>query len=261
MSVPSPAPPPLSEPSPPPVARSRLRLVLLLALLAAWSLPWLGREPGSARTGAAAVLSLAAAWGLAVVARFSRTRKGLATGETVVGIVVAGIATWLIAVHHPWIPGPDRRQAWVPIFGPLAALAALDLSIRLRRLPESGAMGREITAIRAGSALVAAAALFVALEPLAAATAAFLGVMPALVHWARTARGARRAIEALSLAAALVLAGAPEAHAVLVPSADSGELLSVWAYVWRVLSGALAVVAAAGLFAPEDRRAVPIAGA
>ncbi len=229
--------------------------MILAALVATWSLPWLGAEPGSARTGATALLALAAAWSLAATAGLARTRRGLSLGETGVGVVVAGVATALIATHHPWVPGPDRRGQWVPIFGPLCALAVLDLSIRLRRLPEAGALGREITAIRAGSALVAAAALSVALEPLAAATAAFLGLMPILVHWAATARNARRAIEALSLAVALVLLAAPEAQAALLPPAASTDVPTVWAYAWRVLSGALALVAAIGLAVPEDRRA------
>ena len=66
----------------------------------------------------------------------------------------------LVATRHPWLPGPDQRASWVPIFGPLAALSLLDLAVRVAR----PAAGLEITVIRAGAAIVAGASLLVALE-------------------------------------------------------------------------------------------------
>jgi hypothetical protein len=255
------APAPLSEPTPPAAGRERVRLALLLVATLAWLQPWLGAERGPHAGGAPAFLGLVAAWGLALTAHLSRTRRGIGNGEAAVAAAVAGALAILLASSHPWIPGGERRVSWIPIFAPLALLGLLDLSVRFRR-PAAGAdgdghdvPGREITAIRAGSALLAAVALVVALEPLPAATAAFLGAVPFLVHWAATARAARRWLEAASLAAAVALVAAPDLHAAAAPADFTALAPTLWPYLWRVLTLGLAGVALLGVLSPGDRAA------
>jgi hypothetical protein len=259
MNEPSPAPrlpPPRGEPPPPAARRERARLALLVALTLAWLGPWLGAERGPHATGAPALLALCAAWGLALTGLLARTRRGTGHGEAAVAALVAGVLAALLAARHPWIPDAERRSSWVPIFAPLALLGVLDLAVRLRGPLESG-LGREITAIRGGSALLAAAALVVALEPLPAATAAFLGATPFLVHFASTARGARRALEVASLAAAAVLLAAPDLRAAAGEAGFAAVAPTLWPYVWRVLAAALAAIAVAGVVSPEGRAEAP----
>jgi hypothetical protein len=225
-------------------------------LTAAWLQPWLGAERGAHAAGAPAFLGLLAAWALALTAFLARTRRGVGYGEATTAAAVAAALAALLAARHPWIPGGERRSSWIPIFAPLALLGLLDLSMRMRR-PAAGEVegGREITAIRGGSALLAAAALVVALEPLPAATAAFLGATPFLVHWAATARGARRAIEGAALLVAVVLVAAPELAA--RPASFAAEAPTLWPYVWRVLSLVLAGFAVVAVLAPEGPAADP----
>jgi hypothetical protein len=256
----------LSEPTPPALRRERTRLALLLAATLVWLQPWLGAERGPHAGGAPAFLGLVAAWGLALAALLARTRRGIGYGEAAAAAAVAGALALLLASAHPWIAGGERRASWIPIFAPLALLGLLDLSVRLRRPAATGdgeglgGPGREITAIRGGSALLAAAALVVALEPLPAATAAFLGTVPFLVHWAGTARAARRALEAASLVAAVVLVAAPDLHAAGRPASFSAVAPTLWPYLWRVVTLGLAGVALLGVLSPEDRTAaVPFA--
>ena len=211
-------------------------------------LPWLGAETGPARSGAPAALALVACWGLAATALLARTRRGLLIGEAATTAAVAALLTWLVAEHHPWLPGPDRRATWVPIFGPLALLALLDLASHLR--PRG--LGREIAAIRAAAALIAAGALLVALEPLPALVALFASVAPVAVAFAPTARAARRAVEALSLAAAAALFAAPDFHRALLPPSTSAEVATLAAFVYRLLAVALVVLAVRGLVVPEE---------
>jgi hypothetical protein len=246
--------PSLSEPTPPAVRRERARLVLLVAATIVWLQPWLGAERGPHAGGAPAFLGLLAAWGLSLSALLARTRRGIGNGEAAVAAAVAGALAGLLAASHPWIPGGERRSSWIPIFAPLALLGLLDLSVRVRR-SESG-LGREITAIRGGSALLAAAALVVALEPLPAVTAAFLGAVPFLVHFTATARAARRALEGASLVAAVVLVAAPDLHAAGRAASFSAVAPTLWPYVWRVLSLGLAGIALVAVLAPEDRTAL-----
>ena len=71
--------------------------------------------------------------------------------------LMAAVMTGLLLAKHPWVPGGDIRSAWVPIFAPLALLAVLDaLVVRFRR-----DAGYEISVIRAGAALFAAAAFVI----------------------------------------------------------------------------------------------------
>jgi hypothetical protein len=259
----SPARPPRPsdlEPSPPAARRDRWRLGHLAGPTLASHAPWVGDEAGPRAAGAPALLALTAAWGLALATSLARTRGGLARGECAVAAAVAAALALLLAADHPWLRAAARRSSWIPIFAPLALLGLLDLATR-RGSPAGEAPGREITAIRGASALLAAAALVVALEPLPAATAAFLGATPFLVHFAASARGARRALEGASLAAALVLLAAPSLETAARPPSFAAVAPTLWPYVFRVLALALAGVAAVGLLSPEDRALVPLPAA
>ena len=240
--------PRLDEPTVAPAPRARLRLAVLAVTAGIWMLPWLGAETGPARSGAPAALALVACWGLAATALLARSRRGLLLGEAATSAAVAALLTWLVAGHHPWLPGPDRRATWVPIFGPLALLALLDLASHLR--PRG--LGREIAAIRAAAALIAAGALLVALEPLPALVALFASVAPVAVAFAPTARAARRAVEALSLAAAAALFAAPDLHRALMPPSPSVELPTIWPWLYYILSIALVAISVWGVVVPEE---------
>jgi hypothetical protein len=245
--------PSLAEPSPPARGRGRFRLLLLVGLGVLWGLPWIGDQRASDVVGAWGLLAFAGAFAAAAAGLLATTRRGLALGETLVGLVLPAAATALIATRHPWFPGGDRRASWVPIFGPLAGLALVDLVVRLRRLPERGEMGREITAIRAASALLAAAALYVALEPLPAVLAGALGLVPAFLHWTRRAANARRVLEALSLLCAVGLLLAPDLQGASVPRPLTSEVGGLLPYAWRAAAATLVVVGLVGVFAPEGR--------
>lgn len=235
------------EETPPATTRARTRLFLLAACVGIWLLPWAGSETGPVRSGAAAALSLLAAWGLGATTLLARTRRGLAVGEAATSAALASLVTILVVAHHPWLPGPDRRATWAPIFGPLALMALLDLVTLVRRVPGV----RAIAVLRIGSALVAAAALFVALEPLPAAVALFLAAGPAVASFSRDARSARRGLEALLLLAAVGCFLAPEAQSLLGVSPESGESPTPWAFLWRLLTIALGLFALRGVILPE----------
>jgi hypothetical protein len=188
------------------------RIVVLALALVLWLLPWSQSfrgftddarvESGASRTGAVAALAFVLAWGLGTTARQARTRRGLDLGEAATSCAVAGLVALLVAIEHPWVPGAGQRSAaWLPIFVPLALLSALDLVVRLRR-PGAGA---EVTAIRAGSGLVAALALAVARQPLPATAALLVALGAGATLLPSTEAGSRRAHDALALAAALAL--------------------------------------------------------
>ena len=233
--------------TPPAAARARARLALVLVGLGLWLLPWLGAERGPARAGAPAALGFAFAWGTAATALLARTRRGLLVGEALTSALVAGTLAALVALHHPWLPGPDRTATLLPIFGPLAALGVLDAVSRLRR----PALGGEVAAIRATAALLCAGALWVAADPLPAVVAVVLALAPAAVVRPVTARGARRGLEALALLAAVALFLAPEAHGWLVAPPVSPESPTVWAFLHPLVAVALAALAVRGLLLPE----------
>jgi hypothetical protein len=246
---------------------ARIRLVLLVLCLGAWCLPWAEAFPrdgdpvarteaGAARTGAPAALAFVAAFGLGATAALARTRRGLAFGEAATCAAVGGAVTALLATSHPWLPAADRRATWVPIFLPLALMALLDVFARRR-----GGIGREVTAIRAASGLLAGAALVVGLQPVPAAAALFLGVSPALSLAAAREDGARRALAALTAAACAALALAPEIlHAIAPPPPAIRETV-LWEYVFRLFAFAAAILSlfgADGVFrAPRDAPPAP----
>jgi hypothetical protein len=241
----------LEEPTPAPVARARWRLAALLVAAGLYLLPWHGAATGAERAGAAAALALLASWGLAATSLLACTRRGVRAGETATCAAVAATVLWLVASRHPWLPGPDRRATLVPVFGPLAVLALLDLLALLRRVP----VGAGVAGIRAGAALVAAAALLVAGQGLPAGVAAFLCVSPVATAFAPGARDARRGLDAVALLAAFALFAAPEIQRALVPPAPSVEVETLWAFLHRVVAVVIAVGAFRGVCWPEPAEA------
>lgn len=230
-----------------PRARARGRLFLLIAAVGVWCLPWIGEATGAQRTGAAGALALAGAWGVAAVLLLARTRRDLLLGEAAVSFAVAGLLTVLVATGHPWIVGPERRDLLLPVFGPLALLAALDLSTRAR----GAAVGVEVPVVRAVAAFLAALAHFVANDRLAAGAALLLALLPAASALPRTARGARRALEGVAFVLAAALFLAPELRAAIAPLPASAAAPTVSAFLHRLLGIGLGVVAGIGLGAPE----------
>ena len=226
----------------------RLRLALLALLALAWVLPWLGDERGTDRTGAVGAIALAAAWGLAATALLAKTRRGLAIGEAATSCAVATLMTVLVVGRHPWLPGPDQRASWVPIFGPLAALSALDLCVRIFR----PAAGIEVTVIRAGAAIVAGLSLVVALQGAPAAAALWVGLAPVAVLWPRTARGAARGREALcALAAAAMLV-------IGISGVDGAlEAPTLWSRAYALFAILLVALATRASFTSAPGAAVP----
>ncbi len=246
------APASILAPSAPVVGRARARLVVAALALGVWMLRWRSDDTtGSALTGAPALLGFVAVWGLAAVALLARTRRGLLVGEAVTSAAVAVAMTALVMAPHPWLPAPDRSATGLPIFGPLAALALLDVGSRLRRPP----LGAEVATIRAVTALVCAGALFVAWDPLPAAVALWLAIAPLAVVGPATARGARRALEGLALVAAIVLFLAPEFHPALVGAAGDAaaqvETATPWPFVFWLLVATLVILTGRSVLLPE----------
>lgn len=240
------------EPTLPVASRGRVRLVVAAVAVAVWLLPWRsdGRT-GPALTGAPALLAFVAVWGLAAATLVARTRRGLLVGEAVTSAALAVAMTALVTAPHPWLPPPDRSATCLPIFAPLAALGLLDAASRLRRPP----LGAEVAVIRAVTALLCAGALFVAWDPLPAAAALWLGLAPLAVVRPASARGARRATEALLLVATVVLFVAPELHPAVVgagrDAAAEVETATPWPFVFWLVVATLAILAGRGVLLPE----------
>jgi hypothetical protein len=244
------------QPTPPAIVRSRVRLALIAVALGLWLLPWLGDQTGPALTGAPAALAFLAAWGFAATALVAKTRRGLLVGEALTSAALAGSVAALVALHHPWLPGPDRTSTCLPIFLPLAALGLLDAVSRLRRPP----LGNEIAAIRAGTALLCAAALFVALDGLPSIVALALAVAPASVAFPDRAKTARRAIELLVTCAGVALFLDLYAQELLVPTRSSvgaDEVKTVWAFLHPLLALAIVVYGGWGVMSPEAEPDAP----
>jgi hypothetical protein len=237
------------------------RLVALAVCLATWVLPWevafvdyagpARTLAGPVRTGGVAALAFVAAWGLALAAGSRRGLPGLAVGEAATSFALGALVVGLLVAEHPFLPGGDRRESWIPVFAPLACLAALDLGVRLSR-PGAGA---EITAVRAGSAAVAALALFVAREPLPLGAAAWLALAAgSSLLSADTAR--RRGQHALALVAAVAILYAPEALAWIEPQPSRIRTASPAPLAYRAAAAALVAATFVDFVRPHasDRR-------
>lgn len=195
--------------------------MLLVVLLGAWFLRWttaqtaigVSLQHGPARTGAVAALALLALWGLGATALAARTRRGLAIGAALTDALVATAATLLLAGEHPWFPGGDARASWIPVFAPLAALAGLHAAVLVLRTD----VAREVAVIRAGAALLAAAALVVGQAWLPAAIALWLGASPLLVL---RLPDPRAAVDGLFLVATVVALVSPALNDELLPGRE-----------------------------------------
>jgi hypothetical protein len=242
----------LEAPTTPVASRARARLVVAVLAVAVWMLPWRSDDTtGPEHTGAPALLAFVAVWGLAATALLARTRRGLLVGEAVTSAALAVAMTALVTSPHPWLPPPDRSATCLPIFAPLAALGLLDAVSRLRRPP----LGAEVAVLRAVTALLCAGALFVAWDPLPAAAALWLGLAPVAVVRPATARGARRAVEALLLIASVALFLAPELHPAVLGAGNDAraqvETGTPWPFVFWLVVAALVILSGRGVLLPE----------
>jgi hypothetical protein len=241
----------------PPGARLGIRLGLVLALAAAWLAPWADvlegttglpvRETGAARTGAVALGALVLLWGLALGSIAARSRRGLMATEAFSSAAVAAAAGALLLAAHPWLVQEDQGTRWLPIFLPLAALALLDGWTRAR----NPATGCEITAVRVGAGLLAAAALAADGHALPAGFAAWVALAPLAFLLGKSGHAARLTVEGLVLVAALVAGLAPallRAAGQTVREPIGGLFLT--AFAWSALCAVVVLTAAAAFFAP-----------
>ena len=246
--------------------RDRLRLVALLALVLLWVLPvWVVAqvgdtsvgELGAVRSGVTAALALLALWGLSATSLGARTLSGLRIGGALTDAAIALTTTGLLLVKHPWIPGGALREAWVPIFGPLALLALLDALVTARR---RGA-GYEISVIRGGAALFAAGALAVNQDWIPAGIALWLGVAPLMFLKLRRPAPARRSLELFILVAAALAGLSPwiQKSLVGVNPAVGGSDLTLPVYGWCVVAALVVTTALDGVMRPEAESAPPTA--
>ena len=150
---------------------------------------------------------------------------------------------------HPWIPGGALREAWVPIFLPLALLAVLDAAV----VTWHAAPGYAISVIRAVSALFAAGALAVGGDYLPAAIAAWLGIAPLMFLKLRTARDARRSLETFVFVAGAALGLSPFIQKTVIGwnPAVGGKDLSIWVYLWCVTAALIVTTAIDGMMRPD----------
>jgi len=252
------AAPPVQALSWPRRGRDRLRLLVLLALVLLWVLPvWVKAQVGDAsvpevgavRSGVTAALALLALWGLSATSLGACTLGGLRIGGALTDAAIALTTTGLLLVKHPWIPGGPLREAWVPIFGPLALLALLDALLTARRRD----VGYEIPVIRAGAALFAAGALGVDQAWIPAGIALWLGLAPLMFLKLSRAKSARRSLEVFILVAAALAGMAPwiQKNLVGVHPALSGSDLTLPVYGWSLLAALVATLALDGVFRPE----------
>lgn len=258
-----PAAPLPAEPRPsealslPAAGRDRLRLFALLGMVVVWMLPnWVQVdvggvarfEKGAVRTGVAGALSLIALWGLASSSLAARSFRGLRVGVALTDAAMALLVGLLLLTDHPWIPGGDLREAWIPVFLPLAMLALLDAVVHGLRSTTAS----QVTFIRGGAALFAAVALMAEGSWIPAGIAFWLGVTSFVFVRTSNAPAARRALEVLMLAAGALAGLAPWIQRDLVGSHETiGPELTWPVYVWCVLAALVVTTALDGVMRPE----------
>lgn len=243
-----------------------MRLVLLLLLAVAWLLPWAQvhdaftggtrSESGAALMGGVGVAALVVLWSLALATLLGRTRRGLLAGEAFGAAALAGATGALLLLGHPWIPGAAKHAQWIPIFLPLAALAALDGATRLA----SPTTGSEITAVRAAAALFAAGALAADHQALPAGLAAWIGGAPLLFLTGRGGPAARLALEALIATAALAAGFAPTLYRWAAGAEGPTRPLLLASVAWYALAALVVLTGVSALFAPRDAEPAGTAG-
>lgn len=251
------APAPMPTPS---RARHRLRLLAMGLLIAFWLLPWPEMEirgdqgpadvmyealPGTQRTGAIGATSLLVMWCLGATILMAPSIGGLRRGGALADALLAGGATLLLALEHPWIGGGELRQAWGSIFAPLTLLALLDAwTARGTTRPPTGVLG-----VRALAGFVATAALAIRFAWIPAGLAAWLTISPLLWLRAERAPTGRRVAEALLLIAALMHGFSTliqeQALGTLLPR---GPKLNLPFVVWGIATALVAMTALEGLW-------------
>lgn len=237
--------------------RDRLRLLALAAMVVLWVYPtWVQAdvggvprdEIGATRTGITGALALLALWGLASTSLAARSLRGLRVGAALTDAVLAVLVAHLLLQRHPWIPGGDLREAWVPIFAPLALLALLDAAVHAAR----GRAAPQITFIRAGAALFACVALATEGSWIPAAIALWLGLSPLVFLRVDTGAGARRALEVLILvAAALAGLSAWIQRSLVGAHEEIGSTLTLPMYGWAILAALIVTTSLDGMMRPE----------
>lgn len=246
----------MSSPSGAPAPPWRLALVLALAVV--WLLPWADTlspttgatqtQRGAERTGMAGLSALLVLWGLLLTTHMARTRRGVLAGEAFTHALLAGLVTLLLALEHPWLAAGERAAAWLPVFAPLALLAALDGATRL----SSARTGCEITAVRVGAGLFAAASLAAGKAWLPAALAAWIAGAPLVFLAGRSRAAAGRALEGLLVGGALGAGFAPALQRLLVRMPDAIGGMRPTAIAWSVLAAIVVLNACSGLLAPSE---------
>ena len=237
--------------------RDRLRLISLLGMVVLWTVPdWvqvdvdgIARwENGAIRTGVTAALALIALWGLSATSLASRTMRGLRVGTALTDAAIATTTALLLIGGHAWIPGTDLREAWVPVFLPLALLGGLDASVHAMR-PDAGS---HVTFIRGGAALFAAVALAVEASWIPAGIALWLAISALIFVKRPSAVATRRALELLALTAAVLAGLAPWIQRDLVGvNPTIGAALTWPIYVWCLLAALVVTTALDGVMRPE----------
>lgn len=259
--LPSDAPAP-EAPSLPAAGRDRLRLLALLGMVLVWTLPdWVQVdvggvarwEKGAVRTGITGALSLIALWGLASSSLAARSFRGLRVGVALTDVAMALLVGLLLLTDHPWIPGGDLREAWIPVFLPLAMLALLDAIVHGTRATAAS----QVTFIRGGAALFAAVALAAQESWVPAGIAFWLAITAFTFVRTTAAPAARRALEALMLVAGALAGLAPWIQRDLVGAHQAiGAELTWPIYVWCILAALVVTTALDGVMRPEAE-AVP----
>ncbi len=239
--------------------RGRLRVLALAALVGFWLAPWAEiqtpdgstvRQPWAEHAGAVGGLALLASWGLAATALVARTRRGRRIGAALTDAAVAFATTGLLVLLHGWMPGGAHRETWVLMFLPLGLLATLEAFVVARR-PDAGG---EVTFLRAGASLFAAAALVVTAAWLPAGVALWLAGS-AIAHGRATTPGSsRRILEAQMVLAACLAILAPVIQRALVGETTPVAEFAITFWGWTAIALVLAAIAAVGLVGPTPRR-------
>ncbi len=241
-------------------ARGRIRVALIVLLAGLWVLPqWveamvgdkLVDQTGAMRTGAPAALSLVALIALALTCWWARRARALQVGEAFGAFLIAAAMTFLLATDHPWIPGGQLREVWVPIFAPLGALALLDAwyTAKLQTPGHDNAVSR----LRGLAACIGAVALAVHGAMLPAVACAWIGLPPLMLDATKRETTSRRITNALFLAAAVAAGLAPSLHDKLVGADPVVGTATTWpVYGWSILCALLATTTLGALFARGD---------
>jgi hypothetical protein len=252
---------------PVPRAGAYARLVLVPLLALAWILPWAdASEPvrglvvtqvGATRTGLPGLAALALLWGWSLTAVCARTRAGAQAGEAFSAAGLAAGVSVLLLLEQGWLPTAERGRALLPVFVPLALLAAIDGLLRWTSARRGVAPDGSVSAVRVATGVFTAGALVAddAYGPAGLAFAIAAGPLAFLVGTSGSA--ARRSLDLLLTLGALAAGFAPTLWRLLerVPEPIDGLLPA--AVAWSVLAALVVLTSASGLLAPADEMGAP----